>query len=51
MESRKSDPNAATKVTSVIPKRKQDVLKWNGWGYNDTSYEVADGKISIVGNK
>ena len=51
MESRKSDPSAATIVKSVIPKRKQDLLKWNGWGYNDTAYEVVNGKIIIVGDK
>lgn len=31
-----SNPRA-TKRT-VIPKRRQDVLKWNGWGYRDTKF-------------
>lgn len=51
MESKTRDPDSITNVVSVIPKRKQDLLKWNGWGYKDTSYEVIDGKIVIVGDK
>ncbi|RXM28432.1 Alkyldihydroxyacetonephosphate synthase, peroxisomal [Acipenser ruthenus] len=24
--------------TGTIPKRRQDILKWNGWGYNDSKF-------------
>nr|CAH7726744.1 unnamed protein product [Callosobruchus chinensis] len=27
-------------VRSVIPKRRQELLKWNGWGYNDSKFVV-----------
>nr|CAI5824234.1 unnamed protein product [Callosobruchus analis] len=27
-------------VKSVIPKRRQELLKWNGWGYNDSKFVV-----------
>ncbi|GBN93302.1 hypothetical protein AVEN_262350-1, partial [Araneus ventricosus] len=25
-------------VKSVIPKRRQELLKWNGWGYKDSKF-------------
>lgn len=53
-----TDPRAAKRV--VIPKRRQDLLKWNGWGYKDTNFainpvddqcEVTGDRYKISGNK
>lgn len=53
-----TDPRAAKRVT--IPKRRQDLLKWNGWGYKDTNFhinptdeqcEVTGDRYKISGNK
>lgn len=30
-------------VKSAIPKNRQDLLKWNGWGYNDSKFVVNEG--------
>ncbi|VVC25824.1 Vanillyl-alcohol oxidase, C-terminal subdomain 2,FAD-binding, type 2,FAD-linked oxidase-like, C- [Cinara cedri] len=29
-------------IQSVIPKDKSQILKWNGWGYNDSKFNVTD---------
>ncbi|KAJ8307141.1 hypothetical protein KUTeg_015225 [Tegillarca granosa] len=32
--------------TPTIPKRRQELLKWNGWGYNDSKFLVTkDGQV------
>nr|XP_014349357.1 PREDICTED: alkyldihydroxyacetonephosphate synthase, peroxisomal isoform X2 [Latimeria chalumnae] len=33
-----SSTAAATKKSGMIPKRRQELLKWNGWGYNDSKF-------------
>lgn len=38
-------------VHSVIPKNRQDLLKWNGWGYKDSKFIVEDGIITFTGNR
>lgn len=38
-------------VQSVIPKRRQDLLKWNGWGYNDSKFVIKDGIVHFTGNR
>jgi alkyldihydroxyacetonephosphate synthase len=46
-----SDPRA-TKRT-VIPKRRQELLKWNGWGYRDTKFHFneADSVCEVTGDR
>jgi len=53
-----SDPRSAKHT--LIPKRRQEVLKWNGWGYQDTRFqfspndnvcEVTGDRYKISGNK
>ncbi|XP_063976312.1 alkyldihydroxyacetonephosphate synthase [Diachasmimorpha longicaudata] len=31
-----------TSVESVIPRTRQELLKWNGWGYKDSQFQVND---------
>ncbi|KAF2879575.1 hypothetical protein ILUMI_26600 [Ignelater luminosus] len=38
-------------VTSVIPKNREKVLKWNGWGYKDSQFVVKDGIIHFTGTR
>lgn len=46
-----TDPRAAKRVT--IPKRRQDLLKWNGWGYRDTSFQInpTDSVCEVTGDR
>ncbi|XP_037965123.2 alkyldihydroxyacetonephosphate synthase isoform X2 [Plutella xylostella] len=53
---KKTDPNSVStviKVKSVIPRRRQDLLKWHGWGYNDSKFTVDYKKemITFTGNR
>jgi len=35
-----------------IPKDRTEILKWNGWGYNDTQFELGeDGKGTLTGDR
>jgi len=37
---------------TTIPKTRQDLLKWNGWGYNDTEFRLGeDGKGTLTGSR
>ncbi|XP_065340541.1 alkyldihydroxyacetonephosphate synthase, peroxisomal [Cloeon dipterum] len=36
---------------SAIPKRRQELLKWNGWGYADSKFAVRKGVIWFTGNR
>ncbi|KAJ9586095.1 hypothetical protein L9F63_020259, partial [Diploptera punctata] len=38
-------------VNSVIPKYRQQLLKWNGWGYNDSRFIYENNIISFTGNR
>ncbi|XP_071442317.1 alkylglycerone-phosphate synthase [Hetaerina americana] len=44
-------PAKSKPVNSVIPKSRQEVLKWNGWGYRDSQFVVKDGVIEFTGNR
>ncbi|XP_046403429.1 alkyldihydroxyacetonephosphate synthase [Ischnura elegans] len=44
-------PAKSKPVNSVIPKSRQDVLKWNGWGYRDSQFVVKDGVIEFTGSR
>ncbi|XP_049801936.1 alkyldihydroxyacetonephosphate synthase isoform X2 [Schistocerca nitens] len=39
------------KVRSAIPKHRQELLKWNGWGYKDSQFVVKDGIIHFTGSR
>lgn len=43
----------AIQVKSVIPKHRQEVLKWNGWGYKDSNFSVnLDAhEVRLTGNR
>lgn len=49
----KRDPNVGIKIASAIPKRRQQLLKWNGWGYKDSGfdYELSTGLLSFAGDR
>ncbi|XP_034936548.1 alkyldihydroxyacetonephosphate synthase [Chelonus insularis] len=32
-------------VKSIVPRNRQDLLKWNGWGYKDSEFIVNDNSI------
>lgn len=41
-------------ASATIPRRRQDLLKWNGWGYNDSKFVVHKGKepyVSFTGKR
>jgi len=45
-----TDPRAAKQT--VIPKRRQDMLKWNGWGYRDTNFTInSDNICEVTGDR
>lgn len=38
-------------VKSVIPKRRQELLKWNGWGYKDSEFVIKDDQVRFTGKR
>ncbi|XP_055858638.1 alkyldihydroxyacetonephosphate synthase [Episyrphus balteatus] len=38
-------------ITSAIPKKRQDVLKWYGWGYKDSHFYVDGQTICFQGDR
>lgn len=48
----KNDKNQdAIIVNSAIPKNREEILKWNGWGYKDSQFTVKDGIIHFTGSR
>ncbi|XP_055524384.1 alkyldihydroxyacetonephosphate synthase-like [Wyeomyia smithii] len=45
------DPDAAIAVHSAIPKHRQHLLKWNGWGYKDSRFEYTNGTLIFTGDR
>lgn len=45
------DERLSKDVHGVFPKRRQDVLKWYGWGYKDSEFYVKDNVIHFKGDK
>uniref|UniRef100_A0A182NCQ5 Alkylglycerone-phosphate synthase n=1 Tax=Anopheles dirus TaxID=7168 RepID=A0A182NCQ5_9DIPT len=45
------DPSVPKKITSAIPKQRQQLLKWNGWGYKDSRFLYQDGTIIFTGDR
>ncbi|CAH1645341.1 unnamed protein product [Spodoptera littoralis] len=53
-KNKKSDSIASStiiKVKSVIPKRRQDLLKWYGWGYKDSMFKLQGHTATFTGNR
>ncbi|XP_072931713.1 alkylglycerone-phosphate synthase [Epargyreus clarus] len=46
-----NSPEMLIKVKSVIPRRRQELLKWYGWGYKDSMFKLVDGKASFTGDR
>ncbi|CAG9766942.1 unnamed protein product [Ceutorhynchus assimilis] len=38
-------------IKSTIPKHRQELLKWNGWGYKDSQFVYQDGKVHFTGKR
>ncbi|CAD7012813.1 unnamed protein product [Ceratitis capitata] len=45
------DKRFSQQVESVYPQKRQDVLKWYGWGYKDSQFYVDNGIIGFKGDK
>ncbi|XP_055585234.1 alkyldihydroxyacetonephosphate synthase-like [Uranotaenia lowii] len=45
------DNSGARKISSVFPKRRHDVLRWDGWGYKDSKFVLEDGCITFQGSR
>ncbi|XP_026729119.1 alkyldihydroxyacetonephosphate synthase [Trichoplusia ni] len=54
-KNKKNDTNANSstviKVKSVIPRRRQDLLKWYGWGYKDSMFKLGEEGATFTGNR
>ncbi|XP_013171910.1 PREDICTED: alkyldihydroxyacetonephosphate synthase [Papilio xuthus] len=46
-----SDSETIIKVKSVIPRKRQELLKWYGWGYKDSMFKLEDGHATFTGNR
>ncbi|XP_055585235.1 alkyldihydroxyacetonephosphate synthase-like [Uranotaenia lowii] len=38
-------------VSGTLPKRRHEVIRWDGWGYKDCKFEFRDGVISFRGDR
>ncbi|GAB0094341.1 Alkylglycerone-phosphate synthase [Sergentomyia squamirostris] len=47
----KRNQKEAKKIESVLPKHKQTLLKWNGWGYNDSKFYTTKENIFAFSGK
>ncbi|XP_046811965.1 alkyldihydroxyacetonephosphate synthase-like isoform X2 [Lucilia cuprina] len=45
------DERLSKDVNGVFPKRRQDVLKWYGWGYKDSEFYVKNNIIHFRGDR
>ncbi|XP_058813417.1 alkyldihydroxyacetonephosphate synthase-like [Topomyia yanbarensis] len=45
------DKFEARKVTSIFPKRRQDMFRWDGWGYKDCKFVYQNGQMSFIGDR
>ncbi|KAK7794112.1 hypothetical protein R5R35_012606 [Gryllus longicercus] len=50
-KSEKSRKESGQSVQSVIPKNRQELLKWNGWGYRDSQFTVKNGLVQFTGKR
>lgn len=44
---------AAKEIDCIIPREREKLLKWNGWGYNDSKFTVIDENATVffLGNR
>ncbi|XP_055644524.1 alkyldihydroxyacetonephosphate synthase-like [Toxorhynchites rutilus septentrionalis] len=45
------DQQVPREISRVFPKHRQDVLRWDGWGYKDSKFVYKNGAISFVGDR
>lgn len=50
-ESVKLEPLCERTIVSAIPKQRQQLLKWNGWGYKDSRFEYVNGTLVFTGDR
>ncbi|XP_046403439.1 alkyldihydroxyacetonephosphate synthase, peroxisomal-like [Ischnura elegans] len=52
-DSSRSEPpeDCPTTTHSVIPKKRQELLKWNGWGYEGTELTLENGILNFHGGE
>lgn len=44
--------NGPIRFESIVPKERQKILKWNGWGYKDSEFRVTENNvIEFTGNR
>ncbi|CAK1547452.1 unnamed protein product [Leptosia nina] len=48
---KKSPYDTAIKVKSAIPRKRQDLLKWYGWGYKDSMFKLKDQVATFTGTR
>ncbi|XP_055644534.1 alkyldihydroxyacetonephosphate synthase-like [Toxorhynchites rutilus septentrionalis] len=45
------DKSESQPSTRVFPKRRQDVVRWDGWGYKECKFQFKDNVISFSGDR
>ncbi|CAO1427615.1 unnamed protein product [Diamesa serratosioi] len=45
------DEHLITNIESAIPKRRQELLKWSGWGYKDSKFVAKGDSIYFTGTR
>ncbi|XP_014257150.1 alkyldihydroxyacetonephosphate synthase [Cimex lectularius] len=43
--------NQIERINTIVSKKRCDVIKWNGWGYNDSKFVVDNGVIIFTGKR
>ncbi|XP_049869495.1 alkyldihydroxyacetonephosphate synthase [Pectinophora gossypiella] len=46
-----SGNSTVIKVKSAIPRRRQDLLKWYGWGYKDSKFQLINDNAMFTGDR
>lgn len=47
----KNDTKYPIQVKSVFPKRRQEVLNLNGWGFSDSYFTCEEGMLKFKGSR
>lgn len=45
------DKTAVKEIKSVVPKKRQELLKWYGWGYQDSFFSYDNEQIVFNGTR
>lgn len=48
---RSLESSSIKEIQSAVPKQRQDLLKWDGWGYKDSYFSVVDEMIVFNGTR